>query len=175
MIRKTRKATRPSINSEIGTIRKQWRGKISVVLVYPNRYHIGMSNLGFQTVYQLINRLDHVVCERAFLPETNASVTPRPTTVESNRPIADADIIAFSISFENDYPHLLDILDSAGLPLKSDNRTGRLPIVIAGGVASFLNPEPLAPFIDCFLIGEAEEILPRFFQTFEPREDKKRF
>ena len=97
MVRKTRKATRQSIESEIGTIRKQWRGKISVALVYPNRYHIGMSNLGFQTVYRLLNNLDHVVCERAFLPETNASETPRPTTVESNRPITDADIIAFSI------------------------------------------------------------------------------
>jgi len=141
--------------------------------VYPNRYHIGMSNLGFQTVYRLINSLDHVVCERAFLSETNASETTRPTTVESNRPLTDADIIAFSISFENDYPHLLDILDRAGLPLKSDNRTGRHPLVIAGGVACLLNPEPLAPFIDCFLIGEAEEILPTFFQTFESRRDKK--
>ncbi|MEX1350530.1 MAG: TIGR03960 family B12-binding radical SAM protein [Desulfobacterales bacterium] len=173
MVRKTRKATRPSIESEIGTIRKQWRGKISVALVYPNRYHIGMSNLGFQTVYRLLNSLDHVVCERAFLPETNASEMARPTTVESNRPLTDADIIAFSISFENDYPHLLDILDSVGLPLKSDSRTSRHPLVIAGGVACLLNPEPLAPFIDCFLIGEAEEILSTFFETFESRRDKK--
>ena len=97
MVRKTRKAARQLIESEIGTIRKQWRGKISVALVYPNRYHIGMSNLGFQTVYRLINSLDHVVCERAFLLETNASETTRPTTVESNRPLTDADIIAFSI------------------------------------------------------------------------------
>ncbi len=170
---KNRKAARPSIESEIGTIRKQWRGKISVVLVYPNRYHVGMSNLGFQTVYRLLNSFDHVVCERAFLPENSASETPRPTTVESDRPITDADIIAFSISFENDYPYLLDILDRAGIPLKSGDRTGRHPLVIAGGVACFLNPEPLAPFIDCFLIGEAEEILPRFFQIFEPRTAKK--
>ncbi|MGD9325744.1 MAG: radical SAM protein, partial [Desulfobacterales bacterium] len=173
MAAKSRKATRQSIESEIGTIRKQWRGKISVALVYPNRYHIGMSNLGFQTVYRLLNRLDHVVCERAFLPETSASEKTRPTTVESNRPLTDADIIAFSISFENDYPHLLDILDRVGLPLKSESRTGRHPLVVAGGVACLLNPEPLAPFIDCFLIGEAEEILPIFFETFESRRDKK--
>ncbi len=169
MVRKTRKAAQRSIESEIGTIRKQWRGKISVALVYPNRYHVGMSNLGFQTVYRLLNSFDHVVCERAFLPENNASETPRPTTVESGRPITDADIIAFSISFENDYPHLLDILASAGIPLKSGDRADRYPLVIAGGVACFLNPEPLAAFIDCFLLGEAEEILPRFFQIFEPR------
>ena len=82
-------------------------------------------------------------------------------------------IIAFSISFENDYPYLLDILDRAGIPLKSGDRAGRHPLVIAGGVACFLNPEPLAPFIDCFLIGEAEEILPQFFQIFEPRTHRK--
>ena len=173
MVRKTRKAAQRSIESEIGTIRKQWRGKTSVALVYPNRYHVGMSNLGFQTVYRLINSFDHVVCERAFLPENNASETPRPTTVESDRPITDADIIAFSISFENDYPHLLDILASAGIPLKSGDRADRYPLVIAGGVACFLNPEPLAAFIDCFLLGEAEEILPRFFQIFEPRTHKE--
>ncbi|MGB9438766.1 MAG: radical SAM protein [Desulfobacterales bacterium] len=173
MVRKTRKAAQRSIESEIGTIRKQWRGKTSVALVYPNRYHVGMSNLGFQTVYRLLNSFDHVVCERAFLPENNASETPRPTTVESDRPITDADIIAFSISFENDYPHLLDILASAGIPLKSGDRADRYPLVIAGGVACFLNPEPLAAFIDCFLLGEAEEILPRFFQIFEPRTHKE--
>ena len=173
MVRKTRKAAQRSIESEIGTIRKQWRGKTSVALVYPNRYHVGMSNLGFQTVYRLLNSFDHVVCERAFLPENNGSETPRPTTVESDRPITDADIIAFSISFENDYPHLLDILASARIPLKSSDRADRYPLVIAGGVACFLNPEPLAAFIDCFLLGEAEEILPRFFQIFEPRTHKE--
>jgi radical SAM family uncharacterized protein len=173
MARKSRKAARQSIESEIGTIRKQWRGKISVVLVYPNRYHVGMSNLGFQTVYRLLNSFDHVVCERAFLPENSASEAPRPSTVESGRPITDADIIAFSISFENDYPYLLEIIDQAGLPLKSVDRTVRHPLVIAGGVACLLNPEPMAPFIDCLLIGEAEAILPKFFQVFEPRTDKK--
>ena len=173
MVQKNRKAAQRSIESEIGTIRKQWPGKISVALVYPNRYHVGMSNLGFQTVYRLLNSFDHVVCERAFLPENNASETPRPTTVESDRPITDADIIAFSISFENDYPHLLDILAGAGIPLKARDRADRYPLVIAGGVASLLNPEPIAAFIDCFLIGEAEEILPRFFQEFEPRTHKE--
>ena len=173
MVRKTRKTARKSIESEIGTIRKQWRGKISVVLVYPNRYHVGMSNLGFQTVYRLLNSFDHVVCERAFLPEDSESETQRPTTVESDRPITDADVVAFSISFENDYPYLLDILHRAGIPLKSGDRPSGYPLVIAGGVACLLNPEPLAAFIDCFLIGEAEEILPRFIELFEPRQDKK--
>ena len=172
-MRNTRKAARHTIESEVGTIRKQWSGKTSVVLVYPNHYHVGMSNLGFQTVYRLINSFDHVVCERAFLSDPGESETIRPTTVESGRPLGDADIIAFSLSFENDYPNLLDILASAGVPLTSSDRADRRhPLVIAGGVACFLNPEPLAAFIDCFLIGEAELILPDFFEVFERRTDK---
>ena len=173
MVGKKQNTARQLVDSEIGTIRKSWRQKISIALVYPNRYHVGMSSLGYQTLYDLLNKLDHVVCERAFLSDGKGSETVRPATIESGRPIADADIIAFSISFENDYPHLLTILDQAGIPLRSGERSARHPLVIAGGVACFLNPEPMAPFIDCFLLGEAEGILPRFFQVFEPGTDKQ--
>jgi len=173
MVGKKQNTARQLVDSEIGTIRKQWKGRISVALVYPNRYHVGMSSLGYQTLYDLLNKLDRVVCERAFLSDGKGSETVRPATIESGRPIADADIIAFSISFENDYPHLLTILDQAGIPLRSGERSARHPLVIAGGVACFLNPEPITPFIDCFLLGEAEGILPRFFQIFEPRTSKR--
>jgi radical SAM family uncharacterized protein len=173
MVAKKQKTARRLVDSEIGTIRKSWRQKISVALVYPNRYQVGMSSLGYQTLYDLLNGMDHVVCERAFLPDgRRGGKTVRPTTVESDRPIASADIIAFSISFENDYPHILTILDQAGIPLRSGERNTRHPLVIAGGVACFLNPEPIATFIDCFLLGEAEGILPRFFQVFESGSDK---
>ena len=173
MVGKKQNTARQLVDSEIGTIRKSWHQKISIALVYPNRYHVGMSSLGYQTLYDLLNGLDHVVCERAFLPDGKGTETVRPVLIESGRPIADADIIAFSISFENDYPHLLTILDQAGIPLRSSERSARHPLVIAGGVACFLNPEPIAPFIDCFLLGEAEGILPRFFQVFEPGRDKQ--
>ena len=163
-----------AVDSEKGTIRKSWRSKVSIALVYPNRYHVGMSNLGYQTLYRLFNSYDHVVCERAFLPESNRPQPGRLKTMESGRPVAAADIIAFSLSFENDYPHLLDILDKAGLPLRSHARGQDHPLIIAGGVACFLNPEPIAAFIDCFLIGEAEGILPRFFDIFEPGSNKKK-
>lgn len=133
-----------------------------------------MSSLGYQTLYDLLNAMDHVVCERAFLPDEREGKNAQPVTAESGRPLAGADIIAFSISFENDYPHVLTILDQAGLALRSGDRSDRHPLVIAGGVACFLNPEPIAAFIDCFLLGEAEGILPRFFQVFEPRGDKKK-
>ncbi len=173
MVIKFAKTGQKIIESEIGTIRKSWHSRVSIALVYPNRYQVGMSNLGFQTLYRLFNSYDHVVCERAFLPDGSRSETARLTTMESGRPIAAADIIAFSLSFENDYPHVLAILDQAGIPVRTDARNDRHPLIMAGGVACFMNPEPIAAFIDCFLIGEAEGILPRFFQTFEPRSDKK--
>ena len=156
------------MKSEIGTIRKQWKGRIKVALVYPNTYHVGMSNLGFQTVYDLLNKIDHVVCERSFLPDDSGPAAGRIVAIESGSPISDFDIIAFSVSFENDYPNLLTILDRAGIPLRSDDRGTPHPLVIAGGIAFFSNPEPMSPFIDCFLIGEAEAILPRFFDIALP-------
>ena len=167
------KSPPPDTRSEIGTIHKSWHSRISIALVYPNRYHVGMSNLGFQTLYRLFNSYDQVVCERAFLPEGKRPQAGRLKTMESDRPIAAADIIAFSLSFENDYPHMLAILDKAGIPLRSNARNEDHPFIIAGGVACFLNPEPIAAFIDCFLIGEAEGILPRFFEIFETESNKK--
>lgn len=154
---------------EIGAIRKDWRGRTRVALIYPNHYRVGMSNLGLQTVYGLFNRFDDVVCERVFLPESDPAVAGRLTTFESGRPVAEVDIIAFSISFESDYPNLLAILDRAGIPLRAADRSERHPLVIAGGVACSLNPEPIAAFVDCFLIGEAEIIIPEFLNAFEGR------
>lgn len=165
MVWKTDKSHRELAESEIGTIRKTWKGRIKVALIYPNVYPVGMSNLGFQTVYDLLNQIEHVVCERSFLPDVNGNASKRIFTVESGNPISDFDIIAFSTSFENDYPNILTILERAGLPLLSSDREHPHPLVIAGGVVFFSNPEPVSPFIDCFLIGEAEDILPRFFDT----------
>ncbi|MBU4344579.1 MAG: TIGR03960 family B12-binding radical SAM protein [Desulfobacteraceae bacterium] len=176
MVWKTDKSHHGFAESEIGTIRKDWKGRIRVALVYPNKYYVGMSNLGFQAVYHLLNQIDHVLCERSFLPEENGCATDRITTIESGRPISDFDIIAFSLSFENDYLNLPAILERAGIPLQSSDRKNDHPLIIAGGVACFLNPEPIAPFIDCFLIGEAETMLPRFFEVFLPellKTDKK--
>ena len=162
-MRKDRKQTKSDlIDAEIGTIRKSGPGRINIALVYPNSYHVGMSNLGFQVVYRLLNQLDDVVCERAFSPggETHCSVGIQ--SLESGKPLKDFDVIAFSISFENDYPNVLSTLEAAGLPLQWQERHTNHPLVLAGGVACFLNPEPLSPFIDCFLIGEAEAMLENF-------------
>ena len=115
MLRNSDRSPLPDTRSEIGTVRKSWHSRVSIALVYPNHYHVGMSNLGFQTLYRLFNSYDHVVCERAFLPDDGRSQTTQLKTFESGRSLAAADIIAFSLSFENDYPHLLAILDKAGI------------------------------------------------------------
>lgn len=158
---------------ERGVIRKPAAGRIRMALVYPNHYHVGMSNLGFQTVYRLVNDIDHVVCERAFLPDQDGGKIRRVLTVESQTPIEDFDIIAFSISYENDVPGVLTILETAGLPLPAAQRGATLPLVLAGGVFCFINPEPLAPFIDVFLLGEAEALVSEFFQVFDPSAEKQ--
>jgi len=159
------KKTKPPQNfaeSEIGTIRKSHTARIRIALVYPNEYHIGMSNLGFQATYRLLNQIDGLACERAFLPHDIKHKRGTLQTVESGKSIRDFDIIAFSVSFENDYPNILTALHSSGLPLRTSDRKAPLPLVIAGGVTCFLNPEPIAAFIDCFLIGEAEVMLEPF-------------
>ena len=161
------------VDTEIGTIHKDTGGRINVALAYPNRYNVGMSNLGFQSTYQLLNDIEHVACERFFLPENGQQATGRIATIESGRPIVEFDIIAFSVSFENDYPNILTLLKKAGLPLQSNDRGTPHPLVIAGGVACFLNPEPISPFIDLFLIGEASEMLLGFFEYFKPGTNKK--
>jgi len=162
--------TRPE--NETGVVRKNWKGRIRVVLVYPNHYAVGMSNLGFQAVYRLINAIDHVLCERAFLPDGSGDEAVR--SVESGRFLHEFDIIAFSVSFENDFPNLLSILHQAGVPLRSADRMSPHPLVLGGGVACFLNPEPIAPFIDCFLMGEAEVILSEFFNLYTPTGDRNK-
>jgi radical SAM superfamily enzyme YgiQ (UPF0313 family) len=139
------------------------RGTLSVCLVYPNTYPVGMANLGFQAVLRILNDDPHVTVERAFLPEGPRASWPHPLrSFESDRPLGDFDVLAFSVSFETDYLHVLDVLALAGLRLRRAARGPSAPLVLAGGPATFLNPEPLAEFVDLFLIGEAEEMLPEF-------------
>jgi len=173
MASKRHHSSRGFLESENGAIRKSWKNRLKIALVYPNRYAVGMSNLGFQTLYRLFNAYDAIVCERAFLPEASAAQNVPITTVESGHPLIDFDIVAFSVSFENDYLNILSILNQAALPLKAVHREPPFPLVLAGGVACMLNPEPLSPFIDCFLIGEAESLLDNFLNTFDPGKDRR--
>ena len=173
MARKTVKKAWKPLRGESGAVKKQHAGRLTVALVYPNTYAVGMSNLGFLTVYRLLNEFDHVVCERAFLPAGKDDPALGIHAVESGKPIGNFDIVAFSLSFENDYPAILTVLEKAGIPLESSDRGTPHPLVVAGGVACFLNPEPIAAFIDCFLLGEAEIILPLFLETYTPQTDRQ--
>jgi len=151
------------LRKEKGAIRKKRRGRLSIALIYPNSYYIGMSNLGFQVVYEILNRREDIVAERFFLPEEGE----RLCSVESNASLDQFDIIAFSISFENDYINILRILELGGIPLLSEERKDFVyPIVMAGGVCAFLNPEPLAMFTDLFFLGEAEKRLDHLMDLF---------
>lgn len=158
------------LEKEKGAIQKPWGGKITICLLYPNSYHVGMSNLGFQTLYQILNADDDVVCERVFLPEPEDLQEYRNTqtplfSLESQKPLSSFDILAFSISFENDFLNILTLLDLAHIPSESRLRDEKHPWVIAGGVAVFLNPEPISEFFDLFILGEAEEVIGEFLEV----------
>jgi len=157
-----------------------WGGRLSVALVYPNTYHQGMSNLGLQTVYQMLNYPDDTLCERFFLPDREDIDEHRRTgfplvSVESQRPLDEFDLIAFSISFENDYLNLPILFELGRLPLWREDRSERHPLILCGGVCAFLNPEPLADIMDLFAVGEAEVILPRLMMgLLDPNTDNRK-
>jgi len=165
------------LERERGAVQKPWGGRISVCLLYPNTYHVGMSNLGFQTVYQRLNAEDDVVCERAFLPDPEDLQEYRKTktplfSLESQKPLFDFDLLAFSISFENDFLNILTLLELAHIPLERGLRGEKDPLLLAGGVAVFLNPEPLSPFFDLFVLGEGEEVIGELLEVY--RQSPKR-
>jgi radical SAM superfamily enzyme YgiQ (UPF0313 family) len=171
MNRRLREKTDYLLSREKGTIFKDPGGKINIVLVSPNTYSVGMSGLGFQGIYGLLNSFTDVVCERAFFPsEDDFEEYERTGTeifsLESKRPLAQFDIIAFSVSFENDYPNIVRMLSMSRIPARSADREASHPVLILGGVCAFYNPEPLAEFFDICFVGEAEESLPEFLSAF---------
>ena len=171
MSNRLQRLARERLSREEGSVRKDWGGKIPIALVYPNLYPVGMANLGFLTVYGLLNRHDDVVCERAFLPETDAReemvrTGVRVFSLETQRPLDDFEILAFSLSYENDYANLAAILALARIPAERSRRGPEHPLLLAGGPAAFLNPEPLAEIVDVFLLGEAEEVLEEFLDRY---------
>ena len=145
-------------------------GQLSVCLVSPSRYQTGMSSLGFQTAYSLLAGSAGIRCERGFLPdrdeleEYRRSGTPL-LSLESSTPLADFDVVAFSTSFEPDYLNIPLILKLARIPLYSSTRGHSDPLIIAGGAAFFINPEPVADLIDAICIGEGEDVIPAMVAT----------
>jgi radical SAM superfamily enzyme YgiQ (UPF0313 family) len=174
---KQREQAKALLAKEVGYVRKPHAGRLRIALVFPNTYFVGMSNLGFQTVYRLFNAEDGIVCERAFLPpksevaalkESSASLV----TLESQTLVRDFDILAFSVSFEWDYTNVLTILRLAGIPVRADQRTHHDPLVMIGGAVTFVNPEPLAPFADVIAAGEGEALIPPLLAAFREASDR---
>ncbi|MBW1926213.1 MAG: radical SAM protein [Deltaproteobacteria bacterium] len=152
--------------NEKGSVRKKWAGRISIALIFPDVYSVGMSNLGLQSVYAWLNAEDRVVTERFFVPNRLW------LSEESGRPLKDFDLILFSVSFESNYQNMVKALEAAGLSLRSENRLDQEPIVLAGGIATQINPEPVAPFVDAFLLGDFEAISGAFVSCLPELTDR---
>ncbi len=165
MSRKSIEKRRALLAGESGVEQRSSGGRLSCCLVYPNRYHSAMSNLGFQALHAMMNAHPEVVCERAFLPDRDELAELERTggtllSLEGQRALSSFDVIAFSVSFESDYLNIPAIFRLSGMSPWAAERSAREPLVLAGGAALFLNPEPVAPFLDLVCIGEAEPILP---------------
>jgi len=177
------KVQKPSryIGEEVNFFKKEWdRVKIHMALVFPDLYEIGMSHLGLMILYGLVNEREDCLLERVFMPAEDMKEELRKKKLslfswESRRPLRDFDIVGFTLQHELSYTNVLEMLYLSSLPLFSCQRTEKDPLIIAGGPLT-ANPEPMAPFIDCFLIGDGEELLPEFLDVFQkkkhlPKED----
>lgn len=170
------------VGGELNQVVKPWENvSAHVALIFPDIYDLGLPNLGLAILYDQINRRSNALAERAYSPwmdmETEMRTAGIPLfTLESKRALAEFDILAISLPYESLYTNVLNILDLAGLPVRSEDRDATHPLIIAGGHAVF-NPEPMSPFIDAFAIGEGEEIIHDILNAYqawkssqEPRE-----
>jgi len=179
-MRRLQERYRKLLAGEMGLISRKPLGRgLDIALAYANTYYIGMSNLGFQSVYQLFNSYAGVTCERVFipdpdvLPELERSGSPL-LTLESETAVSEFDILAISVSFETDYLNIPKLLRLSKIPVKSTERNEWHPLVVMGGAAAFLNPEPVADFVDVVCVGEGEVLAPalvRLIHESNSRED----
>ncbi len=156
---------RRKLATEEGWILKRG-AQLRIALCYPNVYGVGMANLGFQAVYELFNNIPDISCERVFLPDETEMREYEKSgaallSLESQSRVRDFDLVAFSISFETDYLNMARMLKLSGVPVWARERTHHDPVVLMGGAASFLNPEPIADFTDAVAVGEGEILVPK--------------
>jgi radical SAM family uncharacterized protein len=162
---------RALLAAERGTVLKARGAYIELALAYPNTYHVGMSNLGVHQLYAVLNRRSDTVCERVFLPDEEDLPEydlrgTRLFSLESQRPVKQFDILAFSVSFEQDYVNVLEMLRLAGIAPDKADRTGDDPLLVLGGICTFFNPEPLADLFDVVIVGEGEEVAGEFLDSY---------
>jgi radical SAM superfamily enzyme YgiQ (UPF0313 family) len=154
-------ATRAVLDRETGAIYKDHGGKLKVALAFPNRYYVGMSSLALNILYRAFNARPDVVCERVFWDPADVAADVPLLSLETQTDVNAFDVLAFTVSFEMDYFNIIAMLRQAGIPaLASERRTdGPWPLLLAGGPAVTMNPEPLAEIFDAIVIGEAEEMI----------------
>jgi radical SAM superfamily enzyme YgiQ (UPF0313 family) len=185
MYRDVRQRARQRLQAERGTMLKDaGQAHIRFALAYPHTYFVGMSNLGLQSMYRVLNRRPDTVCERVFLPDLQergwyAQGTLSLFSLESQRPIRDFHLVGFSVSYENDYLHVLQMLEWSRIPLLAAERDAQHPLVMIGGAVTYINPQPLADFADLMIIGDGEEALNEYVdlahETLEqPRQEHLR-
>lgn len=169
---------RELLRKEVSVEARTGGGGLSWALVYPNTYRVGMSNLGFLSIYRLLRQNYGIRCERAFLPLPAYSgyITEHSDlrTVETQTPLHDFDIVAFSVSYELDFPNVVRLIKMSGLPALSSERDEQHPLIIAGGAITYLNPEPLADFIDLFVLGEGQHVIPRILEAMKDKSGYRR-
>ncbi|MEO6398365.1 MAG: TIGR03960 family B12-binding radical SAM protein [Tepidiformaceae bacterium] len=147
---------------EWNSVTKDWNSAtVRIALAFPDNYDIGMSNMGLGILYDLLNKMEDVASERVFAPweDMEAEMRREGTllwSLESRHAVRDFDVLGFTLQYEMGYTNVLNMLELAGIPIWSKERGEAHPVVIAGGSGAF-NPEPLAPFIDAFFLGEGEE------------------
>ena len=172
------------VGGEYNSVLKDWdRTDIKVALAFPDIYDLGMSNLGIMNLYNQVNLQDSMLAERVFSPWQDMEAVMREQEIplyslETKHPVGDFDLLGISLPYEQLYTNAINLLDLAGMPILSRDRDERYPLVIAGGHACF-NPEPMADFIDAFVIGEGEEIIVEIAQAIgslrgKPRHDQLR-
>jgi radical SAM superfamily enzyme YgiQ (UPF0313 family) len=157
---------RQRVQEEQGTLRKP--ASLGIALCHPSTYSVGMSSLGFQTIYREIHKHQEAQAERAFLPDRPEIYRKNRVpviTYESESPISDFPVVAFSISYELELTGLLETLDLSGIPLLRQDRSEKHPLIIAGGPLTNSNPLPLAPFVDLIILGEGEELIHTFLDA----------
>ena len=169
------------IGGEVGSVVKD-KNKVDVrfAFCFPDTYDVGMSHLGMKILYGLKNNVENYWCERVFAPEKDFENVMRENNIplyglESLDPIKDFDFIGFTLQYELSYTNVLNMLDLAGLPVLAKDRTDDMPVVVAGGPCA-CNPEPLADFIDLFILGEGEEVnleLMSLYEKMKPARDKR--
>ena len=185
MSRDVHQLARRRLQAERGTVVKAaGQARIRFALAYPNTYFVGMSNLGMQTMYRVINHRPDTVCERVFLPDREERAAYTKThapllSLESQRPVGDFHLVGFSISYENDYVNFLQMLEHARLPLLAAERDDRHPLVLVGGAVTYINPEPIADFVDLMIVGDGEETIHHYLDLAQdtlgqPRHDHLR-